>query len=359
MLALGRDAGPPRLRLERVGFAELPGWARADMKAAVQAFTKSCLAFEKAPGGAPFGAVDSGVDYGTVGEWLPACHAAADVSAGDAAAARRFFEDAFVPMAVTNYGEARGLFTGYFEIELNGSVNRHGPYQTPIYRRPPELAQMPRLSRAEIEDGALAGRGLELFWVDDPIAAFFLQIEGSGVIRLHDGRKVRVGYDGQNGLPYVPVGRLLIERHVLAAGEVTMASIIKWMRAHPRAGAALRRDDPAYVFFRIVHGDGPIGAEHVPLTAEHSLAVDPRFIPLGVPIWLDAKERFDQREAVRRLVVAQDTGGAIKGPIRGDLFWGAGSVAGERAGRMNARGSYWLLLPRVVAARVIQDEAWD
>ena len=133
-------------------------------------------------------------------------------------------------MAVADYGDAEGLFTGYFEIELNGSRHRHGPYQTPIYRRPPDLGAAPRYSRAQIEDGALAGRGLELFWVDNPIDAFFLQIQGSGRVRLEDGQVVRVGYDGQNGLPYVPVGRLLIERGEIPRGKVTMASIQAWMR---------------------------------------------------------------------------------------------------------------------------------
>jgi len=279
------------------------------------------------------------------------------VPAGDDAAARRFFETEFVPMAVADYGEHEGLFTGYFEIELNGSRHRHGRYQTPIYRRPPDLGSGPRYSRAEIEDGALAGRGLELLWVDDPIDAFFLQIQGSGRVRLEDGREIRVGYDGQNGLPYVPVGRLLIEHGRIARDKLTMASIRAWMRDHSEAGAVLRREDPSYVFFRVVKGDGPIGAERVVLTPERSLAVDRAYIPLGVPIWLEADEQFVPNERVRRLVVAQDTGGAIKGPVRGDLFWGAGSAAGSRAGEMDARGRYYLLLPRGLADRLAVEAA--
>ncbi len=260
-------------------------------------------------------------------------------------------------MAVGDYGERQGLFTGYFEIELHGSLHRHGAYQTPIYRRPPDLGSGQHFSRAQIEDGALAGRGLALVWVDDPIDAFFLQIQGSGQVRLDDGRTIRLGYAGQNGLPYVAVGRLLIERGQIPRGKVTMASIGAWMRAHPKAGAALRRDNPSYIFFREIKGGGPIGAERVVLTPERSLAVDRAYIPLGTPIWLDAEERFMPGERIRRLVVAQDTGGAIKGPVRGDLYWGAGTAAGDRAGAMDARGRYYLLLPRMLADRLAAEEA--
>lgn len=339
------------------GFADLPGWEGDGLAGAVPAFLKSCARFAKAPEDAAFGPVDKGIDYGRVADWLAACRQAAALPAGDAVAARKFFETAFRPVAVADYGEPEGLFTGYFEIGLNGSRRRHGPYQTPIYRRPPDLGSAQHRSRAAIEDGALAGRGLELFWVDDPIGAFFLQIQGSGQIRLDDGEVVRVGYDGQNGLRYVAVGRLLVERGIIPREKVTMASIWAWMKGHPAAGAALRREDPSFVFFRVVKGGGPLGAEHAVLTQERSLAVDRAYIPLGVPIWLAANERFLPDTKVRRLVVAQDTGGAIKGPVRGDLFWGAGAAAGERAGAMNARGRYWLLLPRPLAARLVAEEA--
>jgi membrane-bound lytic murein transglycosylase A len=188
--------------------------------------------------------------------------------------------------------------------------------------------------------------------VDDPIDAFFLQIQGSGRVRLNGNGTVRVGYDGQNGRPYVPVGRLLIERGAIPRDKVTMAAIRSWMRADPKAGAALRRENPSYVFFREVEGDGPIGAEGAALSAERSIAVDRAFVALGVPIWLEADERFTAADGVRRLMVAQDTGGAIKGPVRGDVFWGTGDTAGSRAGVMNAGGRYYLLLPRPVARRL-------
>ncbi|HZU89211.1 MAG TPA: MltA domain-containing protein, partial [Stellaceae bacterium] len=249
------------------------------------------------------------------------------------------------------YGAPQGLFTGYFAIELAGSRRRHGPYRTPLYRRPP-AALVSRYTRAQIEDGALAGWGLAFLWVADPLAAFFLQIQGSGVVKLDDGKTIQVGYAGQNGKPYVPIGRILLERGVIPRAELTMQRLYDWMRDHPKQGAALRRQDPSYVYFREIKGEGPIGAEGVALTAERSLAVDRRFIPLGVPIWLAAQQRFGAHARLERLFVAQDTGGAIRGPVRGDLFWGEGAAAGHEAGATNAYGRTFVLLPRAVADRL-------
>jgi membrane-bound lytic murein transglycosylase A len=352
IITLGRDSGPVRFSLAPVGFDQLSGWRDDRQSAAVPAFLKSCARFLTRAETAPLDRFAISADFGRIGDWQALCHAAEALPVADDAAARRFFETGFVPLAVSDYGMAKGLFTGYFEIELNGSRRRHDRYQTPIYRRPPDLGSKPQPTRAEIEDGALAGRGLELLWVDDPIDAFFLQIQGSGRVRLRDGQSIRLGYDGQNGKPYVAVGRLLIERGLMQRGRVTMASIRAWMKEFPAAGSALRRDNPSFVFFREIPGDGPIGSEGVVLTPERSLAVDRGFIALGIPIWVEAEEQFAPAEGLRRLVVAQDTGGAIKGPVRGDLFWGTGNGAGSRAGEVDAVGRYYLLLPRVVARRL-------
>ena len=356
-VGLARDTGPPRLTLLPVGFDRLTGWRSDNVAAALPALLKSCARLLTEPDTAPFGPMQASVDFGQVGDWRGVCREAGAVPMGNEEAARAFFEGEFTPMSVADYGAIKGLFTGYFEIELNGSRQRHGRYQTPLYRRPPDLGIGPRYSRAEIDDGALAGRGLELLWVDDPIDAFFLQIQGSGRIRLEDGQTIRLGYDGQNGLPYVAVGRLLIARGQIARDKLTMASIQAWMREHPEAGAALRRENPSYVFFREVKGDGPVGAEKVVLTPGRSLAVDRAYIPLGAPIWLDAEEQFLPSTDLHRLLVTQDTGGAIKGPVRGDLFWGAGRAAGDRAGEMDASGRYYLLLPHNVADRLTAEEA--
>src|SRR5215471_12111316 len=311
IFVLARDSGPRRFNLRPTTFNQLSGWADDRISAAVPAFLASCARFVTRPAAAPLDATATSADFGRVGDWQALCKSAEALPSGDDAAARRFFEADFVPLAVSDDGTAAGLFTGYFEIELHGSRRRHGRYQTPIYCRPPDLGSKPQPTRAEIEDGALAGRGLELLWVDDPVDAFFLQIQGSGRVRLKNGKSVRVGYDGQNGQPYVAVGRLLIERGLIPRDKVTMASIRAWMKQNPEAGAALRRENRSYIFFREIAGDGPIGAEGAVLTPERSLAIDRAFIGLGIPIWVEANERFVAAENLRRLLISQDTGGAI------------------------------------------------
>jgi membrane-bound lytic murein transglycosylase A len=343
-----RGKPPSRLTLAAATFDQLIGWNDDTVAAVLPALLRSCAAFLSKSDDSSLDRRPKNADFGSVGEWRPPCTAAASLPAHDDRAARHFFEAMFSPVLAANNGNIEGLFTGYFEITLHGARQRGGRYQTPLYRRPPDPG---RFTRAEIEDGALAGQGLELLWVDDPVAAFFLEIQGSGRVRLHEGGVERVGFDGTNSKPYVTVGRLLIERGIIPREKLTMASIRAWMTAHPQEGAALRRENPSYVFFREVPGDGPVGAERVVLTAGRSLAVDRAFLPLGMPIWLEAQQRYSP-DAIRRLVVAQDTGGAIKGPVRGDLFWGHGSAAATGAGAMNARGHYYLLLPKAVAARL-------
>ena len=355
---LFRPPPPPRLTLVPSHPEHLPGWRDDPVAEAIPAFLRSCEHYLGKADDEPLdsGPVKPGLgrpDYGKIGEWRPVCTTAATLPAADNDAARKFFETAFVPQLAGNNGANNGLFTGYFEVTLEGSLHRGGRFQTPLYRRPPNPD---RYSRAEIEDGALSGQGLELVWVDNPVDAFFLDIQGSGIVRLQNGSTMRVGYDGSNGHPYVAVGRLLLERGILSREKISMATIRDWMVAHPQDGAALRRENPSYVFFKAVKGPGPLGAEHVVLTPRRSLAVDRAYLAFGLPIWLDAQERFEPGEH-RRLVIAQDTGGAIKGPVRGDLFWGDGKKAADAAGAMNARGRYWLLLPNSVAARLEQTVA--
>jgi membrane-bound lytic murein transglycosylase A len=336
-----------RLTLAPARYEELLGWRDDPVAAAIPAFLKSCVALAARSDAAAFDARPKNADFGTAGEWRPLCAAAEQLPAGDDTAARQFFEAGFAPWLAGNNGESEGLFTGYFEISLTGARKPGGAFRTPLYRRP---ADPTRFTRAEIEDGALNGQGLEILWVDDPIAAFFLEIQGSGRVQLPDGKIVRVGYDGSNNKPYVAVGRLLLDRGELPREQVTMANIRRWMAEHPKEGAALRRENPSFVFFREITGDGPLGAQRVVLTAGRSLAVDRAFLPLGLPLWLEAQERFSPGN-FRRLVIAQDTGGAIKGPVRGDLFWGHGDAASAGAGAMNASGRYYLLVPRDIAAR--------
>ena len=345
---LERPKPGPRLTLAPAKYEELAGWRDDAVAAAIPAFLKSCSAVTPRADGASLDGRTKSFDFGSAAEWRPLCAAAEKLPAGDDGAARQFFETGFVPLLAGNNGDSNGLFTGYFEITLNGSRRPGGKFQTPLYRRP---ADPNRFTRAEIEDGALNGQGLELLWVDNPIDSFFLEIQGSGRVRTPDGSIVRVGYDGGNGKPYVAVGRLLVERNILPREQVTMQTIRRWMAEHPKEGAELRRDNPSFIFFREIPGDGPLGAQRVVLTAGRSLAVDRAFIPLSIPLWLEAEERFSKGK-YRRLMIAQDTGGAIKGPVRGDLFWGFGKEAADGAGAMNARGRYYLLLPRPIAARL-------
>ena len=340
-------AAPPKLTLALGRFDQLSGWGEDHVAAVLPAFRKSCGVITARADTAAF---DPGLktgDFGTVGDWRQLC-ATVETLAGDAAA-RAFFEANFVPLLAGNNSDRDGLFTGYYEIMLSGSRRREGPYQHPIYRRPPDPKAY---SRADIDDGAFKDKGLELVWVNDAIAAYFLQIQGSGIVRLPNGKTVRLGYDGGNGRPFVSVGRLLVERSEVPLKDMTMQRLREWIEAHGAAGTALMREDPSYVFFKEISGDGPYGSEHVVLTPERSLAVDHRFIPLGMPLWLEATQRFTDG-AIRRAVIAQDTGGAIKGPVRGDFYWGSGDAAGRMAGAMNATGRYALLVPKAVSARAI------
>jgi membrane-bound lytic murein transglycosylase A len=358
---------PDRLLLAPVAFAALPGWRDDRHAEALASFRRSCPVLLALPPEQP---IDPDRVGGPAAPWQAACRAADAVPAGDDRAARDFFEQAFLAFAATNGEEAEGLFTGYYEPDLKGARQRAPGYEVPLYRRPPDLigvdlgrfrpawrgqriggrveagALVPYASRAEIAAGALAGRGLELLFLADPVDAFFLQIQGSGRVVLPDGGIVRVGYDGQNGHPYVAIGRLLVERGVMAREEVSLESLRQWLRAHPEDGRHLMNENPSYVFFRELTGEGPIGTQGVVLTAGRSLAVDRQFVPLGVPVWLDAEDNSEPAGRLRRLLVAQDTGGAIAGPVRGDVFWGQGEAAERHAGGMRARGRWWLLLPR-------------
>ncbi len=352
-----------KLLLQPTSFDDLPGWNDDRVAAAVPALLKSCARRLAQPATAKVGPEGIG---GTVAEWRAPCIAAAKVPPGDDRAARQYFTRWFRPWLATDNGAAEGLFTGYYEPLLAGSRRKTGIYQTPLLRRPADLVivqlglfrpewrgdriagrvvagnLVPYPGRAEIERGALDLAKLALYWVADPVDAFFLEVQGSGKVGLPDGAMVSLGYDGQNGRPYVSIGKLLAERGQLTKDQVSLDSIKRWIRAHPAQGMALLDDNPSYVFFREIKGETPIGAEGAVLSPGRSLAVDRAYLPLGIPVWLDAR---NGSENLRRLVVAQDTGGAIRGPVRGDLYWGFGADAERGAGGMKARGRYFLLLP--------------
>jgi membrane-bound lytic murein transglycosylase A len=346
-------SGTGRLTLAPSSYAQLAGWSSDRLAPALSAFVKSCARLPQSPDGAPLDPAARQADFGGVGDWRAVCHLAAAVPAGDETAARRFFESNFAPALVGSSGSATGLFTGYWEVELAGSWKREGPYQVPVYRRPPDLAaNQPYLDRAAIDGGALAGRGLEAMWLTSPDDLFVLQTQGSGRVRLPDGAATRLVYEANNGRKPVDIYKLLMDRKLIPAAQFSEKSVRAWMRDNPEKAAALRRENPEYVFFRPLDGDGPIGAQGAVLTAERSLAVDHSFIPLGAPLWLDARDKY-RPVAVQRLVVAQDIGDGITGPLRGDFYWGSGAPAVARGSDFYADGQYWVLLPKKVAARMV------
>lgn len=294
-------------------------------------------------------------------DWQPVCTQAATL---DSSFAAGFFYYGFDWVKV---GDGRAFATGYYEPEIQGSRTQ-GPGYVPIYRLPPDLIRCTKAdgttgrgridqsgacvlyyTRAEIEDGALAGKGLELAFAKDPVELFFLEIQGSGRIRFDDGSVMRVGYAGQNGRDYLAIGRLLRDRGILPPGGANMESIKAWIRSNPDEGRELMRENLSYVFFKQLDGAGPLGALNVPVAARASVAADPNFVPLGAPIYID---KADRRE-VDGLWVAQDTGGAIKGPNRFDTFWGAGPDAVAIAGGMSASGEALILVPKGTAARAL------
>ena len=354
----------PVMTLLPAGFAEVPGWTNDDQGGALTAFLISCARLETLPSDRSMGVLPAA---GVVGDWLPACRAAKNVPDGGA---RHFFETWFRPWAVDDRGGDQGLMTGYYEPLLQGSLVRDATYAYPLYAKPDDIITVdlgafsedldgrsisgqldggtliPYHDRAAIDDGALAARDLEIVWVDDPIAAFFLHIQGSGRVALDDGTQLRVGYAGQNGRPYFAIGRDLVARGELTKEEVSLQSIRDWLKAHPGEAATVMEKNPSYIFFSVLDGPGPLGAQGVPLTPERSLAVDRDYVPLGLPVWLETTLPDDT--PYRRLMIAQDTGGAINGPIRGDVFFGAGQRAEDLAGHMKQDGRFWLLLPSLV-----------
>ncbi len=298
-------------------------------------------------------------------DWQAACTAARTWPDGDAA---RYFAEQF---DVVQVADGKAFATGYYEPEIAGSRTQSDAYAVPVYRRPPELVEIdlgqfsetlkgkkirgqvkgnsfvPYADRAAIDQGALAGRGLEIAWAADAAEFFFLQVQGSGRLRLPDGSVMRIGYDGQNGRDYTGIGKLMRERGLLAPGEATMQGIINWIRTHPAEGTAIMRENKSWVFFKELTGAGPLGALGLPLTPGGSVAVDPAYVPLGAPVLLS----MDRADA-DGIWIAQDTGGAIKGSNRFDTFWGAGANARATAGGMSAKGVAFILLPKGVLARI-------
>ena len=356
----------PAYRLIAKQFLDLPGWVQDHQGHALLAFLKSCpvLVVRNAP--------ISNFELDASLDWRTVCAKAAQIDARDKLGSRLFFERWFQPYLVVANDSPDGLFTGYFEAELRGSLARDETFKYPLYGVPNDLISvdlgrfgedlrgrhvvgrvdsgrmLPYFRRDDIQKGLLENKAEVLVWVDNPIDAFLLHVQGSGRVLLREGGVLRIGYAGNNGHSYVSIGQALIKNGELSAGRAGWVQIRRWIEENPGQADVLLALNPRYIFFREITTDGPIGAQGVALTPRRSLAVDPRYVPLGVPLWLDTVWPGDSDRPLQRLMVAQDTGSAIKGPVRGDFFWGYGEDALKEAGRMKGRGNYFVLIPRSV-----------
>ena len=376
-----QGSSPPDAKLvwKSSHFAELDGWASADQRAAFRAFKASCNVIVAKKDEDPVGGDPS---YGTAGAWRQPCQTALQIEVTSETDARQFFETWFQPVQVLNREEPVGLFTGYYEPQLNGSRKPSRVFNVPLNARPADLVQVdlgtfrpalkgervagrvdggklvPYATRAQIVSGALGSLTRPVVYVDSAIDAFFLEVQGSGRVKLEDGSMIRVAIDGQNGHPYTGIGRVLLDRGEIAKGQLSMQSIRAWLDANPGKAQALMNENASYVFFKeqpiADPSVGADGAQGVPLTPEGSVAVDLKFHALGAPVWIDAHapaaEAGQEDVVFQRLFVMQDTGGAIRGPVRADVYWGAGKTAESIAGRMAHKGRMYVLLPKPVAA---------
>src|SRR6476620_3406193 len=341
-------------KLEMLSFSALDGWQEDNHAAAFTTFLKSCRAILNA--------------NKTIRSARPllaglfkACERATSAGQLDRERARSFFESNFKPVRVMPGGQPDGFFTGYYETEVDGSRFPSDEYTIPVYAAPEETVRRKKstvfanLDRTRIEDGALAGKELEICYIKNPVDAFFAQIQGSTRVKLDNGKLLRLNYIASNGMPYTPVGKFLIDRGIVSKEEMSMDKIREFMEANPEDGKAMRQKNRSFVFFQetaLSAHDECIGGQGVPLTPRRSLAVDKKIHIYGTPIWIDAEFPIDSEKPetkFRHLLVAQDTGSAIVGPARADIYFGHGEEVGHIAGRIKQNGQFVMLVPQSVA----------
>ncbi len=349
-----------------VAIESVPGWNADNLSEALPAWRHSC---QKILGFQPTRELGPGV--GTAGDWQGPCQQLASVADGDTPALRAYLEENFLALHVTGSDNPPGLFTGYFEPILEAAREKSELFAEPIYALPDDHVTVnlgnfdpalkgkavvgrvqdkklvPYRERGEIDAGAITDQAQTLFWARDPLDVFILQVQGSGIVELPDGARQRIGFAGHNGHGYGSLGRWLIEQGELPANRAAWEDIRGWLEANPDRARSALAVNRRYIFFRELDGDGPLGAAGVPLTAERSMAVDTKHVPLNVPVWLDI-EHPDGKTRLQRLMLAQDVGSAIKGVVRGDFYWGTGRAALDKAGRMKSTGSYYIVVPKTV-----------
>ncbi len=379
------EAKSPEFVLTPASFNNLPEWGTDNFENFAQSFARSCLRIMKNPSDKPFGIMGKNhKQAGTYGDWQNICKKFARIK--NPAQIQNFFEINFIPYQISADDNPIGIFTGYYEASLHGSRHKSKRYNIPLYKRPNDLV-MVNLGefREDLKGIRIAGRVINgqlkpyesrekivngnwphtdkndvLLWVDNAVDAFFVQIQGSGLIEMDNGSFVHIGYDGQNGHPYYAIGRELIKRAELSKDKISMQSIRKWLEEHSDQADEIMNTNKSYVFFRETKEKDAIGAEGVALTPLRSLAIDRTLISYGTPLWLSITPQYgiDEEDgvtilrervpAMNRMMIAQDTGGAIAGAVRGDIFWGHGKKAEAMAGIMNAKGRYWVMLPNTL-----------
>lgn len=337
--------GKGDLKLKQVDFAALENWQADDHKKALQAFIQSCNKFSKMAQNRVIGGQIGEI---TAGDFRDVCDIAQVVKTMSAKQTQNFFENWFKPFLVSKGLQAsKGLFTGYYEASLKGSRIKTEKFKYPIYAKPKDLNGEPYFTRSEIEDGALKGKDLELLYVDDKVELFFMHIQGSGRVELPNGSEVRVAFAARNNQKFNAVANYMADKGYLERSNINAATAKEWLKNNPDKADEVMNQNPAYTFFKISDGEYVVGAQGVPLTPERSLAVDSEIMPYGFPIWLETKlkKKDGTKEDYDHLFVSQDTGSAIKGAVRGDIFFGYGKEQEEKAYYMASSGEYYILLP--------------
>lgn len=334
------------MALKEVPFEQLPGWEKTDVKKSLLAFQTSCKTFMNQDPKQPVGSSTLKLQ---ARDWQPACKEALAAKSFTEGRAKQFFETWFHPMEfVKKASPRRGVFTGYYMPKLKGSLVKTKQYHIPIYGMPRNAKNARHYTRAAIDHGALDKKAPVIAWIDSPVERLFMEVEGAGVIELTNGEKLYIGYAGQNGAPYTSIASVLIRRGVMTKHNASKPAIKRYLERNPQVADSILHQNKSFVFFETLNQNSALGARGTELTPGYSLAVDKKWIPLGAPLWLATTKPEQQANDKRfqRLMIAQDTGGAIQGVVRGDVYWGSSEKAAYLGEHMKNKGRYWLLLPK-------------